>query len=648
MTKNQEEYLKERVFVTCKKLTIPIVFLFIILLTNLLFANADVNKDFLGKKPYMPDIETFMQIGGVGSPLISPDGKIIYFKTGFTGVNQIYRVTEDNLYPYQLTFFKEGVGYYKLSPDGKWIAFLADKGGNEQYQLFLMDAKTGRVKQLTDEQKARFGYPVWSPKSDKIYFKANIENPKNFDIYKLDLKTGNRKLIMSSDGYFGPDYVSEDGKLLLCYEYMSNTNSNLYILDLPTGRKKLITPHKGSYNYWGFAITPDNKKVFCISNNNKQGVNKLAEIDIDTSALKFIYDKDSPWGVDAATVNPQVTTAAITINREGYGILKLLDLKTGKELPSPDMKGIAESPIFSKTNKMVFSENTSVSVSEIYTWDWKKKNLKQITYSSYAGIDPSLFIEPKLIKYKSFDGLEIPAFLWLPPGWEKKKGEIPFIINFHGGPESQVRPYFQRHFNYLLLNGYGIMAPNIRGSSGYGKKYGDMDNYKKRMDSVKDGYYAAKYLIDKGYTKKGKIGIKGGSYGGFMVMALLTEYPDMWGAGLESIGIVDFVNFLKNTSDYRRKLRESEYGPLSDPKFLKSVSPIHKIDRIKAPLMVVHGKNDPRVPVSEAYLIIDNLKKRGIKVEALIFPDEGHGARKRKNRLKMYRTMVEFFDRHLK
>lgn len=175
-----------------------------------------------------------------------------------------------------------------------------------------------------------------------------------------------------------------------------------------------------------------------------------------------------------------------------------------------------------------------------------------------------------------------------------------------------------------------------------------MDNYKKRMDSVKDGYYAAKYLIDMRYTKQGKIGLKGSSYGGFMVMALITEYPDMWGAAKEGVGIVDFENFLKNTGSYRRKLRESEYGPLSDPEFLRSVSPIYKIDRIKTPLMVIHGKNDPRVPVSEAYLIIDNLKKRGVDVEVLIFEDEGHSTKKRGNLLLRYKKMVEFFDKHLK
>ena len=623
-----------------------LAFIFITALTSPVFSAED--SDIFGEKPYIPDIDTFMQIGGASEPAISPDGKTIFLKLSFTGVSQIYRMTESDRYPYQLTFFKEGAGDFNLSPDGSMIIVQADVGGNEQYQLFLMEAKTGKIKQLTDLPKVVFGFPLWSPSCDKIYFRANIDNKRNFDVYEMEVKSAAMKKLYAGKGYFGPATVSHDGKSLLIYEYSGNDNNNLYLMDLATNKTKLLTPHKGSLLYHGIAISADNKKVYCISNNNKSGLLKLASIDVETGKLNFFYDADSPWGIVEASVNPDITVMAVVKNEEGYGPLKLIDLKTGKELPSPVFQGISGTPSLSDTTKMTFAMNTPLTTGEIYTWDWSSKKLTKLTNSSYAGIDPGLFIEPKLIKYKSFDGLEIPAFLYLPPNWEKNKGNIPFIIHFHGGPESQFRPYFQRHFNYLLLNGYGILAPNIRGSSGYGKEYMDMDNYKKRMDSVKDGYYAAKYLIDQGYTKKGKIGIKGGSYGGFMVMALVTEYPDMWGAAQEGVGIVDFENFLKNTSSYRRKLRESEYGPLSDPDFLKSISPIHKIDRIKTPLMVIHGKNDPRVPVSEAYLIIENLKKRGIDVEALIFEDEGHSTRKRGNLLLRYSKMVEFFDKHLK
>lgn len=619
--------------------------IFILTAINL---SAASDNDLFGNKEYIPDIDTFMQIGSASGPAISPDGKTIYLMNNFTGTGQVYRVTENDKYPYQLTFFKEGVRDYALSPDGKYAVLRVDQGGDEQYQLYLMDAHTGRVKALTASPKVRFGYPVWSPDSRTIYFQANMEKAKNFNIYRMDLATGKQELILPDEGYFNPNAVSLDGKLLLFTEWVSHDTSRLSILNLETGEKKLLTPHKDPFMFWGVSVSRDNKKVYCITNNNESGVMKISTLDIDTGKLDFFYDASSPWGVDDAALNPERTVMALAINEDGYGRLKIIDLESKDELPAPEVNGIADEMKFSSGARMVFSLNTPVSVTEVFSWNRENKKLDKITNSSYAGIDPSLFVEPKLIKYKSFDGLEIPAFLYLPPGWEKNKGNIPFVMHLHGGPESQFRPYFQRHFNYLLLNGYGILAPNIRGSSGYGKKYREMDNYKKRMDSVKDGYYGAKYLIDQGYAKKGKIAVKGGSYGGFMVMALITEYPDMWGAAVESVGIVDYVNFLKNTSSYRRKLRESEYGPLSDPEFLKSVSPIHKLDRIKTPLMVVHGANDPRVPVSEAHLIIDNLKKRDVKVEALIFADEGHGVGKRENLLLEYRKMVEFFDRNMK
>jgi len=272
--------------------------------------------------------------------------------------------------------------------------------------------------------------------------------------------------------------------------------------------------------------------------------------------------------------------------------------------------------------------------------------LRKITFSTLAGIDPSLFVEPKLVRYTSFDGLSIPAFLYLPPNWDGNP--IPFVIEAHGGPESQFRPSFIRHFHYLLLNGYGILAPNIRGSSGYGREYVRMDDYKKRKDSIRDIGAAARWLIENGYAREGKIAIKGQSYGGYVTLASLVEFPDLFGAGVDHVGIANFVTFLRNTAEYRRALREAEYGPLSDEDFLREISPINNVDRIKAPLLIVHGENDPRVPIGEARQMAEELMKRGREVELLIFPDEGHGIAKLENRLIFYRKMVEFLDKHIK
>jgi dipeptidyl aminopeptidase/acylaminoacyl peptidase len=241
----------------------------------------------------------------------------------------------------------------------------------------------------------------------------------------------------------------------------------------------------------------------------------------------------------------------------------------------------------------------------------------------------------------------IPAFLYLPAG-ARGGDPVPFVIDVHGGPEGQFRPYFNRHFQYLLLNGYGLLAPNVRGSDGYGRAYLDADNYKKRLDSVKDLAWGVKYLIKRGLTKPGQVGVKGASYGGYMVLAALTEYPELLSAGIDQIGIANFETFLENTASYRQQFRESEYGPLEDREFLRSISPIHKADRIEGALFVVHGENDPRVPVSEARQILKALTDRGVPADSLIFPDEGHGISKLSNRLTYYRRMVDFFDEHLK
>jgi len=251
------------------------------------------------------------------------------------------------------------------------------------------------------------------------------------------------------------------------------------------------------------------------------------------------------------------------------------------------------------------------------------------------------------VHYSSFDGEKIPAFLYLPKDYREGR-KIPFLIQYHGGPEGQYRPSFNRSFQYFVSRGFGVLAPNVRGSSGYGKAFLEADNYKNRHKSVKDGIWAAKYLVDEGFSDQKRVAAWGGSYGGFMTMAVITEAPEYFGAACNIVGIVNFETFLEQTKDYRRKLREVEYGPLEDREFLKSISPIYKVDRIDMPLMLAHGLNDPRVPVGEAMQIAVALKKRGMPVEELYFADEGHGFAKEENRLLYMQVMAEFFERYLR
>ncbi|KPL00585.1 MAG: hypothetical protein AMJ90_08070 [candidate division Zixibacteria bacterium SM23_73_2] len=585
-----------------------------------------------------------MQIGYASNPQITKDGKILFFETGFTGVDQLYRLDSSG-WPYQLTFLPDGIDFFSISPDGKKAIVGAAKGGDEQAQLYLVDTETGQTKALTKKTEVRHGSPEWSPDNQKIYFYNNQTNLKDFHIFSLDLETKKQEKIFEYHGWNSIADVSFDGRYLLIYHYPSNINNDIYLVDLTTLKSENITPHQGDYLFQYSRFSGDGKTVYLASNMNEDGIMRLAQIDLDTKELTF-WDEESNWETEMLSISPDRRYLAWIINEEGYSELKISDLESKIEIPTPDLKGRIFEIFFSDQSSIAFSFSSPTKTTDIWIWDWKKQELRKVTHSVMAGIDPSLFAEPTLIKYKSFDGLEIPAFLYLPPSYQGKP--IPFILHIHGGPESQYRPGFIRHFQYLLLNGYGVLAPNIRGSSGYGREYTLMDNYKKRLDSIKDIAEGARWLFENVYTSKEQLAIKGASYGGYAVMGALTEHPDLFAAGIEEIGIVNFVTFLENTKAYRRKLRESEYGPLTDREFLKSISPIHKVDKIKASLLVIHGENDPRVPVGEARQVIEAVRAQGGEVDSLIFPDEGHGIAKLSNRLVSYRKMVDFLDKNLK
>jgi dipeptidyl aminopeptidase/acylaminoacyl peptidase len=281
---------------------------------------------------------------------------------------------------------------------------------------------------------------------------------------------------------------------------------------------------------------------------------------------------------------------------------------------------------------------------DIWTLDLPDGEPRRVTFSSTAGIPPKTFRTPTLVRYPTFDDREVPALFYEPEGGGEP-ARTPVVVNVHGGPESQSRPLFAPVTQYFLGRGYGVFFPNVRGSTGYGKTYTHLDDVRLRMDSVRDLAHAAHWLQGRGYER---VAVMGGSYGGFMVLAAMTEYPELWSAGVDIVGIANMVTFLENTGSYRRALREPEYGSLErDREFLESISPIHKAERISAPLMVIHGKNDPRVPVGEAEQIVERVKGNGGRVEYLLYEDEGHGLAKLKNRLDAYPKIAAFLDEHL-
>lgn len=615
---------------------------------NIQAEDSEEVTSLLDHGKYIPDIGTFLQIGANIPAGMSWDGDKVFFTSSMSGATQVYRITDDG-WPYQLTTFEDGIDFFVLSRNSEMGIVGASVGGSEQSQLYLMDTETGRIIQLTDFEDVQMGSVVWAQDDKSIFYRSNEENKRDFFLYRMDIATGESEKIFNYAGYNAIADISKDGNLLIIYNFTSNVNNDLFLLDLATGEFQQLNKDEKDVTYLSPTLMPDNKTIYLVCNDNPDGISRIATMTVGDPTVNFTDDGwiDPRWEVEGIGFSRDYKYMGAQYNEDGYNRLKLREVDTQKDLPTPPLDGMMGFGGADKNGNLLISFSGPTRAPDCWLWNPNTEELKQLTFAIYAGIDRRIFTEPKLIRYTSFDGLEIPAFLYLPPDY--KEGEpIPFIVNAHGGPESQFQPGFIRNFQYLMLNGFGLLAVNPRGSSGYGREYLNLDNYKNRKHSLMDYKAGVEWLIEKGYTKKGMIGIRGGSYGGYVVLGMITEYPELFSAAVDNVGIANFKTFLENTKPYRRALRESEYGPLSDPEFLKEVSPIHKAHLIKTPLLVVHGENDPRVPVGEARQIIAAVQDNGGVVDSLIFPDEGHGASKRVNVIAEYRKQVEFFNRHLK
>lgn len=589
----------------------------------------------------------YMNIKSCGGADISPAGDKLLFTSNMSGVAQLYVVSAAGGWPNQITFYDDRVSFGRWSPDGKWILFGKDSGGSERTQLYLASPTGEKIVQLTDNPKAIYSFGAWSPDGKKIALASNERNEAYFDIYVLDLASKEKKLVYQKDGNLSAAAWSPDGKTLIILEAVTNTNSNLYALDLESGQAALLTPHEGDAIYENVCFAPDSKTLYLTSDQDRDFEN-LAQIVLPGGKLTFPGSEKSD--ISEMTVSDNGRFMAYVADVDGYGDWSVKDLQSGKmvNLP-PTPKGIVGGFSFTKAgDKLAFGFTSATRPNDIWTYDQTAKTVSEVTFAPMGGIARSTMAEPELVKYKSYDGLEIPAFFYLPPG-AKKEGALPVLLSVHGGPESQERPWFAKLYQYFLSRGYAIFAPNVRGSAGYGKAYMAMDNIRKRPEALKDLVSAVEYLKTSGYVDPKKIAVIGGSYGGFSTLAMLTTYPDLWAAGVDIVGIANFETFLKNTGAWRRKLRESEYGYLDkDLDFLREISPINHVDKITAPLMVIQGANDPRVPQSEADQMVAKLKAKGAPVEYLLFPDEGHGLVKIPNQIKAYEATAEFLDKYVK
>lgn len=589
----------------------------------------------------------FLNVRSARGAAMSPDGSRMAFRTNITGVDQVWRLDGPGGWPHQLTFAVDrcmGVGW---SPTGDTLVFSRDEGGNEHPQIFLMTAEGTGLKNLTAHPEWIHYLGGFSPDGKRISFASNRRNKAFFDIYTLALPGGEAKLVYQNDGYNVAGRWSPDGKKMLVGTWRSNFDSDLAVLDLETGQTRQLNPEGQVARYEDAAWGADGKTVYVITDLGRDFLG-IGAIDVETRALSY---KDTPdWDVEGIRLSRDGTRIASVQNEDGYSRLILRDLQSWEEVALPEIpKGLISGVSFSEDGRyLAFNLQGPTATSDIWRCHLGEGKLERMTRSSLAGLDPARFVEPKLIHYPTFDDREIPAFLYLPPG-APLDGTLPVIVLAHGGPEGQDRPRFSTFRQFFLQRGYGILAPNVRGSTGYGKEYSHLDDVRNRAHSVEDLARSVDYLVENKIAHPRRIAVMGGSYGGFMTLASITTYPEKFAAGIDIVGIANFKTFLERTGPWRRKIREAEYGSLEeDGEFLDEISPIHKVDRITAPLLVIHGKNDPRVPHHEADQIVQALKDRGQPVDYLLFEDEGHGIAKLENRIIAYARIVTFLDKEMK
>jgi dipeptidyl aminopeptidase/acylaminoacyl peptidase len=617
-------------------------------------------------------IQQYLNIKSASGPTFSPDAKHLAYLTNVTGTTQVWVIDLPDGKPRQLTNYDDNVSFVRWLGDGSGLIFGKAKGGDENTQFYWMKSDGTGVKALTDEPGIRHNFGLVSDDSKIIAYTSNKRDRTYFDIYSMEIATGKETLLYQFDGNNSIAAMNDSGtKFIINRDGTElSLDNNLYLVDARTKSEILLTPHTGAAEFGeanfvadGIVFTHnDNREFISLAQMRKK--NASGDDWSDANRETQIID-DSKWDVDDLAMDQYGSEIAYTLNREGFSELYLRKYETdGKPLITVvDKKaeqvklpaqGIVGGLTFNKDqSKLAFSFSSATQNGDIWVYDLKSKSLSQVTHSDRAGIDRASLVAPRLIKFKSFDGRDIPAWYYLPrmtPGAKDRVGnKYKTIVSVHGGPEGQERPGFSGLYQYYLSRGYAILATNVRGSTGYGKTYTHLDDVTKREDSVKDLAYAVEWLKTSGEADPKKISIMGGSYGGYMTLAAITLYPDLWAAAVDTVGIGNWESFLKNTSGYRRRQREVEYGRLDrDIDFLRSISPIAKIDRIKCPLFVIAGKNDPRVPWTEGQQMVDALQKRGATVQWKVYDDEGHGVSKLKNRLELYPLVADFLDKYMK
>lgn len=586
------------------------------------------------------------KVGRCWSPSFSPDGRELAFVSDLSGSPQVWRIALSGGFPEAVTAFDEQVNTVLWSPSGDWLAVESALGGGMNAQIDLVRPDGGDRRRLTEGGSTNNWLNLWAKDSRYVLFSSNMDQSDSMDSFRVCVESGASENLTKNSGIGVIEDVTADGGSVLVKRVAYRGDNNVHLVDALENHERCLTPHDppASFEYPRFSA--DERHVYLISNRDR-----------DFACLCWLsLDEDEQWRVlqardDAELVefalSPSAQSAAIIWNVAGRHELELIDLPRGDKqskiaLPGEIVEDLCYAPDGSRLAMCVTGSRLP---QEIWVLDMATLSLRQLTRSPRVGLQTERLAPAQLMRYSAHDGLPLTGWFYAPPDTD---APFPTVFSFHGGPEGQEQPRFRYDYQALLSAGIAVFAPNVRGSSGFGKRFVNLDNGALRFDAIQDIASSVHFLLGAGIAQAGKLGIMGGSYGGYMTMAGLTDFPELFAAGVNLYGVVNFKTFFERTEPWMASVSKVEYGdPDTEGALLDALSPIYKLDRVAAATLVMHGANDTNVPVYEAEQVVSELRMRNVPVEYILFPDEGHGFRKEQNRIRCASAIVQWFTERL-
>ena len=631
----------------------------IALTQTLLAPQAVTNPKQISSKPKTQveknlSIEKLYMTRAIGATAWSPDGKTIAFISNINGRNNLWLVPAEGGWPTQLTVSDQRQTAPAWSPDGKWIAYMSDYDGDEQWDIFLVSPSTGQVVNLTNTREIAEESPTWSP--DGRYL-AYMVKPKTSSVFEIDvydtlmretrhLTSGTAKNKMNVSPIW-----SRDGKwIVYTQQQAKGTDSNIFVAEVANGKSTLLTPHQGEQLYAANDFSPDGKQVL-ITANAANGYDNVALLDIASTKISWLtQDK---WEISGGNFSSDSKSITWTANVDGNTDIYLHDIASGKTTSLPLPKGVnqvggAESAFTRDGSRLLYYHNGPNAPNDVWVYSLADGKSRQVTHALVAGVRAEDMVEPFLVHFPSRDGKwTISALVYVPYNLPRQ-AISPAIVYVHGGPTAQTVNSFSRIIQYMANQGYIVIAPNYRGSTGYGKEFQQANLFDMGGGDLQDVLAAADWIKQTGYVDPKKLILMGGSYGGYMTMMGVTKAPEVWAAG---VPIVPFVNWFTEIENEDPVLQQSDLATMGDPVKNKTLfedrSPINFIDRVKAPLLLLAGGHDPRCPKTEAQQVVDAIKKRSGVVEYKVYENEGHGFARVENQIDAYKRVAEFLKAHV-